>query len=88
MHCVEETVDPGRERQNDGTEMVDREVPEVPGIFLEADSMSLSEESSQVRSILATRHPADLQESLAAAREKVRSIDVLTVGLNLEKIGP
>lgn len=77
----------GLKRQRDGAMLINRNLPEVPIFFVEGESKSLSEASSQVHQFMAAQYRASLEEHLAAASEEVANIDVLQVTWTLKLIG-
>lgn len=84
MGCVEAIVEPGRERQNDATMVTGRQLLEAPVFLVQADSMSLWEMKSPMPQFLAAPYLFDVEESPAAALEKVGRIDVLPGDLDGE----
>lgn len=61
--------------QNNGSMLADRNVPEVPEMPLEGESMSQLKAMSQRRQFLKLWYLADLKRALTAAHEGVTSID-------------
>lgn len=84
MSCIEANVEPGLKRQNDTAVLADRKVSEVPVIFIEGESISLSEAKSKVCQFLVNQYPADLDESPVVVSEDVASIDVFADDLDGE----
>lgn len=82
--CVDASVELGWKRENYGAVLVVGKVQDAPVIFLDGESMYPSEMKSQVRELLATRDPADLEESLPVAPEEVPNIEGLASGLDWE----
>lgn len=58
--------------------LTDRKIPEIPVIFVEGASVSVSEVKSQVHPFMATQYSTKVEESPAAAPNEVASIDVHT----------
>lgn len=73
MSCVEASVNAGRKCQIEGEVLDDRKLPEVPVVFVEGASKSLSQVKPQVRQILMARYPAGFEESSAATPEEMAS---------------
>lgn len=84
VSIVEPTVGPRWNHLNDGAVLTDRKLLEGPVIFVEGETILLSEARPQVLQFFAAWYPADLEESLAATLEKVISIDILAGGLEGE----
>lgn len=61
--------------------LADRNLPEVPVIFVKGESMSLLEAKWQVREFLVFWNPVDLDESLEAASENVVTISGISSDL-------
>lgn len=72
MSCVDATVEPGVKHVNVGPALVDRELKEVPVVFVKGESMFMSEAKSQVLQFWATGYPARLENVLAAALKNWR----------------
>lgn len=83
VSSLQSTVEPDPKRLNDGTMLTDCKPREVHIIFVEGESLFLSEAKLQVCEILPTPYYANLEEFLAMTLEEVDSIDVITG--NLEK---
>lgn len=81
VSCIEATLKQGLKRLNGGTVPTDPKLPEVPLLFLKGEAMSLLETKLLVCQLLAAQYPAELEESLAVAPEKVANIDKLTEDL-------
>lgn len=77
MSCDEAAVEVRWKLLNDGAVMADRKLPEIFVIYVRGESTSLQEVKSQVNGFLATQYPASLEESLAATRKYVGSINVV-----------
>lgn len=75
MSSVQESVEPGRKRQNNGVVLSDEKAPEVPMTFLDRKFISLSEAKSQLLHLLETHYLADHKESLAVATEEMAIVD-------------
>lgn len=84
MSFVEATIEPGRKHLGDGIMLEVGKLPKVLVILVESKSISVSEAKSEMRQFLATRYPADLEGSQAAATEEVLSIDGLPSDLEGE----
>lgn len=87
MIISEPTVGPGWGRLNDGTVLRHRRLPEVLVIFVQCESMSLSEAKSPMNQFLETWYFADFEEFPAGAPEEVGGIHVLAVDLEDEAVG-
>lgn len=77
LKCVEATVEPCRGPLYDGALLVDHKLLKVPVIFVNGESMFLSEANFQVLQFLASLYLAHLEDSLAAAPVKLASIAIL-----------
>lgn len=84
MSCIMATSEPGRKRQKHGAVLVDRKLPEVPGILVDRESVSLSEGKSQVGIFLTFRFSANLENSPTTPPEEVGSIHVLSSDLDVQ----
>lgn len=72
VSCIEATVELGRKRLNDGAGLANRKHSEVPKIFVEDESISLSEANLHVHQILTSPNFPDLEESPVVAPGKRR----------------
>lgn len=84
VRCVQATDEPGRRGRNHGAVLADHKLREVPVIFVEGESISLSEVKLGVHQFLAAQYPAILEEPLARASKEVASIEVLANDLEGE----
>lgn len=84
MCCVKASVDSCQNRQIDGKELADCKNYDVPMIFLEGESMAVSEAKSQVRQFLMTQYLAGPEESMVPAFEDLANINVLADDINHE----
>lgn len=64
--------------------LADLKLPKVSVIFVNCQSMFLSEERSQALQFLAARYPTDLENSLMAGPEEMVNIDVFADNLGCE----
>lgn len=77
MGFVEATFEPGENLLNVCTVLARRKLQEVPVVFVEPESLSLSEAELQLCQFLLARYASDHEESPAEAFEELASIDVL-----------
>lgn len=85
MSNFDRTVGPGRKHLNDVAGLTDLWLPEIPIIFVEGESMSMSQVKVQVHQFLVTRYPTHLAKSPASAPGEVGDIDWLASDLESYK---